>query len=127
MHIKRTAPSKASRNDSETPVFSFEHITCDKRYSFDALDDTGKIALLNRIYGYRARTWTSIKLNDRHGWEAEKISGIKVQLPLSVKEDTQLLVLRYDGLKPMVGHRDGRVFNILFFDTDFTLYNHGKS
>jgi hypothetical protein len=63
---------------------------------------------------------------DRHSIGTEKIdrSSIRPAIPPSVTEDVTLLAMRFNGLKPMVGYRDGRVFYVLFLDRDYTVYPH---
>lgn len=74
-------------------------------------------------------TWTQIHSTNRHGFGAEKIkkNQLRREIPRGVTEEVELLVLRYSGEKhAMVGFRHTNVFNILFLDHDFTLYDHGS-
>ncbi|WP_435786554.1 hypothetical protein [Alcanivorax borkumensis] len=72
-------------------------------------------------------TWRDIKTCDRHGLGTEKISksSIDAPIPRFITEDvSDFLVFRYNGMNPMVGYRQRDVFFVLWFDHDFTLYNH---
>jgi hypothetical protein len=72
-------------------------------------------------------TWLEIKQAPRHGLGAEKIHKgvIRCPIPARVSEDATLLAIRYNGMHPMIGYRDGRIFHILFMDHTMDLYNHG--
>jgi hypothetical protein len=79
---------------------------------------------LERLSGL---VWHQIQSAPRHGLGSEKIprNAIKVGIPLFLTEDVDLLAIRFSGKKPMVGYRDGTIFNILWFDWNFSLYDHG--
>jgi hypothetical protein len=72
-------------------------------------------------------TWLQIKQAPRHGLGTEKIArnAIRRPIPTKVTEDVDLLALRYNGMTPMVGYRDGRTFYILFLDHTMDVYDHG--
>jgi hypothetical protein len=39
--------------------------------------------------------------------------------------DVTLVALRFSGLKPMVGYQIDEMFRVVWFDRDFSLYDHG--
>jgi hypothetical protein len=69
-----------------------------------------------------------ITLAPKHGLGTEQISQNCIKgdsIPKDiVKPDTNLIAFRFDEKKSMVGFRDKETFYILWFDRDFTLYNH---
>lgn len=72
--------------------------------------------------------WRELRQAPRHGLGYEQIGrdSIRAGIPATVSEDVNFIAFRFDGKKPMVGFRDADgVFNILWIDRDFTLYNHG--
>jgi hypothetical protein len=56
----------------------------------------------------------------------EKIArdAIRRPIPPGVTEDVTFLAFRFHGMKPMVGYRVNEMFHIIWFDRDFTLYDH---
>jgi hypothetical protein len=73
-------------------------------------------------------TWNDIIQADRHGFGREKIArkAIRPPIPLHITEDVTFIALRFSGLKPMIGYQQGRTFQILWFDCDFNVYDHGN-
>ena len=64
---------------------------------------------------------------DRHGLGYEKIAinSINVQIRKFITEDqNNLIAFRFNGLKSMVGYRYRNVFYVLWFDHDFSVYDH---
>lgn len=71
--------------------------------------------------------WRDIIGAPRHGLGTEKIAraALRVPIPSGVTEDVTFLAIRFSALKPMIGYRDGRTFQVLFLDHTFDAYNHG--
>ena len=105
------------------PVFSLEKLQRGS-YCFSSLDSENKASFADAIYKRKSMTWGEILRADRHGLGTEKISksAIKAALPDFVGVD--YLAFRYSGLKSMVGYRQKNIFFVLWFDHNFTLYNH---
>lgn len=122
--------SAASSPESERlpPVFSFENMAGDTGYSVECCDSEHRAALVSKLFTLSRMTWFEIKNAHRHGLGTEKIDrgSIRCPIPLKVSEDVTLLAIRYNGMHPMVGYRDGRIFYILFLDQTMDLYNHGS-
>lgn len=113
--------------DSKPPVFSLERLQSGK-YCLSALDKEHKAAFSDAIFKRKLTTWRELKSADRHGIGFEKIdkTSISEKLPAYLTQDVDyLLAFRFKGKAPMVGYRVKDVFYVLWFDRDFTLYNHG--
>ena len=123
----RQVGSSAQQN-SETmhPVFALDKMQDGSGFSVNCCDESNRAAALSRFFLLSRMTWNEIKNAPRHGLGTEKIarSSIKAPIPAAVTEDVTFLALRYKGKAPMVGYRDGRIFYVLYFDHDFTLYDH---
>jgi hypothetical protein len=112
--------------DEKPPVFSLEKLQSGK-YCISGLGQSHKAMFADAIFRRKGLTWSQIKKCDRHGLGTEKItkSSIKAPIPRFITEDVNdFLVFRYNGMNPMVGYRQRDVFFVLWFDHDFTLYNH---
>jgi hypothetical protein len=110
------------------PIFCFKHLH--REFGIDKCNEAEKKALMEHIIRLGALTWTQIQLAPRHGVGSEKIAlhSIKAGLPSSypVTDDIHnLLALRFDGLKAMIGLRNGFIFHVFYIDRDFSLYSHG--
>jgi hypothetical protein len=71
-------------------------------------------------------TWNEIIQADRHGFGREKIAKDALpNPPNNVSEDVSFIALRFSGKKPMVGYQQEETFHIVWFDRDYTLYDHG--
>jgi len=112
--------------DSKPPVFSLEKLE-PGYYCFSKLDQKDKAAFAESIFKRRNIPWREIKNLPRHGLGLEKIakSSIKTILPKHITEDFNFfLAFRFSGKKPMVGYRINEIFYVLWFDHNFTLYEH---
>lgn len=132
--IKKVSPTQGSRvtieeppnYDKKPPVFSLEKLQTGN-YCLSCLDREHKAMFAEAIFRRRNLSWEEIKKADRHGLGTEKIpkTAIKAPLPKFITEEvTDFLVFRYNGKCPMVGYRQRDIFFVLWFDHDFTLYNH---
>jgi hypothetical protein len=113
--------------DRMPPIFSFEHMKGGNGYSIDCCDDDHRSALAKRLFRLTQLSWMEIRNAPRHGFGSEIISksSIKPALPAAVTDDVRIIALRYNGLCPMVGFRDGRIFHVLFLDHSMDCYPHG--
>lgn len=112
--------------DSHPPIFSLEKLQPGK-YCLSKLDQDHKAMFADAIFRRKSISWNEIKKLHRHALGTEKIakSSIKAAIPSFITDDVDdFLVFRYKGLNPMVGYRQRNVFFVLWFDHDFTLYNH---
>ena len=112
--------------DHKPPIFSLEKLQ-PGQYCFSMLDQENKAMFSDAMFRRRNLTWNEIKRADRHGLGTEKIakSAINAPTPKFITEDMEsYLAFRYFGLRPMVGYRQRDIFYVLWFDSNFTLYNH---
>ena len=112
--------------DSHPPIFSLEKLQPGK-YCLSSLNKDHKAMFSDAIFKRKSISWNEIKRSDRHALGTEKIpkSSIKAAIPPFITEDLDsFMVFRYKGKNPMVGYRQRDVFFVLWFDHDFTLYNH---
>ena len=79
------------------------------------------------MFRRKSLSWAQIRNSPKHGLGTEKISkdAIDEPLPRHLKEDADLLAMRFWTKAPMVGYRDGRIFYVLWLDPNFSLYDHG--
>lgn len=113
--------------DTQPPLFSFEKMASNTGYSVDCCDAENQAAVSKRLFKLSQLKWRDIRQAPRHGLGTETIarSSLTAPLPPSVTEDTTILALRYNGKRPMIGYREGRVFYVLLIDHDFSAYDHG--
>jgi len=118
---------KSENPDSLPPVFSFEHMRPNSGYSISCCENDDQAAFSRKLFMLSQMLWRDIIGAPRHGLGTEKIarSSLKVPIPASVTEDVTFLAIRFNALKPMIGFRDGRTFQVLFLDHNFSAYNHG--
>jgi len=112
--------------DKHPPTFSLQKLQTGK-YCLSSLDQKNKAMFADAIFRRKSLTWSEIKQSDRHGLGTEKISksSIKAPIPKFITDDLDsFLAFRYHGSHPMVGYRQKDIFFVLWFDLDFTLYNH---
>jgi len=113
--------------DLMPPIFSLEKVV-PSVYCFSALNKEHKLAFAESIFKRRTLTWRELKSLDKHGLGYEKIArgSIRTGIPATIATDLEnFLAFRYHTKSPMVGYRDKQVFYILWFDHDFSVYNHG--
>jgi hypothetical protein len=123
----KSSQSAPIDNDRLPPLFSFEFMRSGNGYSIDCCDDEHRSALASKLFKLSQMTWLNIRNAPRHGLGTEKIArnAIRATIPPSVTEDVDFLAIRYNGMAPMVGYRDGRTFHILFLDHTMDVYPHG--
>ncbi|WP_229805335.1 hypothetical protein [Saccharospirillum salsuginis] len=112
--------------NSRPPVFSLERLQTGD-YCLSKLDKNHKAAFAEAIFKRKNLAWREIARSGRHSLGTEKIPKhqIKAAIPPFITEDQDhFLVFRYHGTCPMVGFRKHDVFYVLWFDHDFSLYDH---
>jgi len=133
--IAKTTPNKGKRFDAQDtpdwnehpPIFSLEKVQSGK-YCFSQLPDKCKIAFATAQFSRRNHTWKEISQMPKHGYGTEKIpkNQIKATIPSFITPEVKdFQVLRYHENRPMVGYRKRDVFYILWFDHNYSLYDHG--
>lgn len=119
-------PNETIDYNSRPPIFSLEKIV-NGDYCFSSLDQAAKAAFAESIFKRRNVTWNQLFNIDRHKLGTEKlpIDSLNVPKPLFLTDDVEhVIAFRFHGLCPMVGYRQKDVFFILWFDHNFTLYDH---
>lgn len=107
-----------------SPVFS---LCFQKGYCITDCQKNEKVAFAEKLHELSRRTWNEIINSNRHGSGCEKIEKNKINssIPTHVTEDIKFFIaIRFDGLKPMVGYREGIILHILWLDRNFRLYKH---
>lgn len=109
----------------EKPTFSLQFI--DPEYCITCCDKDEKASFADMLRNMSQMTWNELRNAPRHGMGSEKIDqkAIKQPIPQGVTEDVTFLAFRFHALKPMVGYRVRETFHIIWFDRNFTLYDHG--
>lgn len=113
--------------DSMPPVFSLEKLVGGE-YCMSNLNKDHKSRFADAVFRLRGTSWKEIKSCGRHELGMEKIarSSIRVSVDNVVTDDVEhFLAFRYNGKCSMVGYRQRNVFYVLWFDHNFTLYDHG--
>jgi hypothetical protein len=108
------------------PTFSLFHLQDSHCIRKCTLDE--KASFAEALRALSKLTWNQIRSTPHLGLGSEKIERGKIHaaIPNSIDEDVSFIALRFHEKKPMVGFRAGNVFNIVWFDRDFTLYDHGN-
>jgi hypothetical protein len=99
-----------------------------KKYNLSLCDSKEKSAFAEQMIKLSQLKWSEITEANRHGLGSEHISqsaitGDKIPRDI-IKPDTNLLALRFDAKKAMIGFREKDIFHILWFDRNYTLYKH---
>lgn len=131
MGIKRQQPDhgkfRPTQSNSRSPETDFPSISLrytNPNYCLTKCDKDEQAAFANQIYSLTRMTWAQISTSPRHGLGYEKIEQLKNLLPADAG-DANAIAFRFSGKKAMVGFRQGGVLNVVWFDRDFTLYDHG--
>jgi hypothetical protein len=118
------AGAKAGDTNGQRPRFCLGSLHPD--YSVGALSTEQRAALATALWERSSMTWQQIMLANKHGHGTEKISenAIRAGVPEPFAGST-FLAMRYQGNLPMVGVREGRVFQILWIERAYgDLYDH---
>lgn len=113
--------------DDNPPIFSLERLQTGE-YCLQSLGQEGKASFAEAIFRRKDKKWKEIKQMPKHGLGFEKIdkSAIKAPIPKFITPDVEsFLAFRFYGKRPMVGYRQYDVFYVLWFDGNFSLYDHG--
>jgi hypothetical protein len=126
-HGKRIGVNEAELErdyDREKPTFCLRFV--DSAYCITQCEKRDKAAFADTIRRMSQMTWKELRMADRHGLGSEKIrrDAIKRQIPARIPEDASFLAFRFSGMKPMVGYRVKEMFHIIWFDRNFSLYDH---
>jgi hypothetical protein len=112
--------------DNVPPHFSFEYL--DDQYGLSGCNKDERSCLLDKLRILGTTPWAELITTARHKHGTETIpkGQINGKLPKIITDDVQkVLAFRFQGMKPMVGHRIDRTFYIIWIDSKFKLYDHG--
>ena len=84
--------------------------------------------MANTLSQLSLMTWGEIANAPSHGLGQETLAqtAINVGMPAIISGDVKLYALRFSGLKPMVGFKEGAIFQIVWLDRAFEVYDHGS-
>lgn len=118
------SPITPESSNQKKPVFCLQYL--DREYCVTKCEKEDKVAIIGSFYNLSRLTWQQISQSGRHQNGFEKIDrkSIKRPIPSHITPDTTIIAFRYNGKKAMVGYRLDVTFHIVWFDRDFTLYNH---
>ena len=99
----------------------------DAQYCVSKCEKNEKVAILDKLHQLSQLTWVQLHQSPKHSYGYEKIprNAIKRPVPSQITEDVTLIAFRFHGKAAMVGYREHEIFHIIWFDRDFSLYNHG--
>lgn len=115
----------AESTESSHPIFSLHYL--DPDYCISKCERDEKVALIDKLRELSQLTWRQLELASRHGLGYEFItrSAIRGRVPEHFTEDVdRFIAFRFDGMKPMVGHREKEIFHLIWVDRGFSLYDH---
>jgi hypothetical protein len=118
------APDPQLRDyEKEKPVFCLQYV--DSAYCITKCSTEQRAGFASKIRGLSQLTWRQIRFAPKEGMGTEKIarSVIRRPIPEHITEDETLLAIRFHKGR-MVGYKEREIFRIVWFDCDFSLYDH---
>ncbi|MBW5843042.1 hypothetical protein H0I54_14625 [Yersinia kristensenii] len=111
--------------EQRPPEFSLRYVQ--NAYCITNCQANEKVAFVDKLFRLSKLSWAQIKQVDRHSLGFEKLPrhSIKAGIPKHITDDVDLIAFRFCNKAPMVGYRREATFFILWFDRDFSLYDHG--
>lgn len=126
-HILASAVDHGVSTDGEPPSFSFRYLSRD--YCISQCTQDEQLAFVEKMRQMSAMTWSELRQAPRHGlgYEIIKRDKIRPGIPPNLTPDVNFIAFRFCGKKAMVGFRSQQgVFHAVWFDRNFTVYNHGS-
>jgi hypothetical protein len=122
-----SAPPPAHNPELLPPKFCLRGMR--RGYSIEDCEKDERAAFASRLYELSRSKWSELRQMPRHGQGFETLPANAIKgdgIPAEITDDVDILVFRFSGKKAMVGYRskDG-VFNIVWLDRAFKLYDHG--
>ena len=122
------------KKDIDYPVFSFKHITTNKKYNinyFNKPRDKAKAygALFYIMDVFQNRSWLeSMNLDKKNGFETISYKELKFNpKSFDLARDDKLLVVRFKrGDYRMIGMKEDNIFHVFGFDFNYSAYDHGQ-
>lgn len=100
-----------------------------KEFHLSGCTKDGQAAFAMALVKRAALTWNDLALSGRKalGWELIPVKQLKMTLPAPFVDQDRVMVMRYDGKKPMAGVRVGDTYHVLAIEAQFNdLYDHGS-
>lgn len=108
----------------EHPVFCLHFL--DNSYCLSKCDKEERASFANKIRILSKFKWTEIQTKRIEGYEKYENEKSLPELPLGIPPDLPRIGFYFHNKKKMVGVRDESLFRIIWFDRDFSLYEHGR-
>lgn len=107
------------------PLFSLKDLQ--STFCLSKCTKEEKSAFADKLHRLSQLTWGQIKQCPRHGLGFEKIKrqAIRAAIPNHITPDIDIIAFRFCNKKAMVGYRKELTFFVVWFDRDFSLYDHG--
>lgn len=126
-HISEKAlQHEVASPDVRPPSFSFQFLH--PNYCITKCTNEERLAFVDKMHRLSQVPWSQLRQAPRHGLGYENISrsSIKPTIPVSITEDVTFIAFRFCAKKAMVGFRSAEgIFHVVWFDRDFTVYDHG--
>ena len=106
------------------PAFCFRYMHRD--FDFRKLDNTTYEVFLNKIDALSQLSWQDICQINRYKNGTEKISRDEIthQIDKHITPDREIVAFHLKNLFRIIGCREGKVFYVIFIDTQGKVYNH---
>jgi hypothetical protein len=92
------------------------------------LETDEKSALVDKLDRLSQMTWSDIQNAHHKGMGMERIpkGEICAGIPARMDHVEKFHVFRFHGNCRMVGHRNGHTLHVIWFDRNYSLYDHGE-
>lgn len=119
------APSTegAGATNKQHPVFCVRDLA-----NLHSCEHEELAAFTKTLHKLAQQSWQDLYQRGKHkgGYETISVGQLKgVNLTMIPAGCESVLSFRFDGMKPMLGLRQGATLRILHLDRDFTAYDHG--
>ena len=105
----------------EPPKFSLRYIQPD--YCITKCEQDDQLQFIQSMIKRKDTPWKALITAPHEKLGCEIIRFLRVRTP-KCAEDKSIISFRFSGKKAMVGFRERDVFYILWFDRDFSVYDH---
>lgn len=108
------------------PVFSFHYLQ--NAYCISQCSKDQKVGFADTMRILSKMSWNEIYSSPRHQRGSERIPRyrFKVPIPSCISDDETIISIRFHRNAPMVGIRRSDTLHIVWFDRNFTVYDHGS-
>jgi hypothetical protein len=123
---KISKPSEAGSILDLYPRFSLRFLQSNSKYCLRYCSMELKASFADKIRVLSQLTWREIIKSHRHanGYESIPQKQLNIYPPIALK-NRKFIAFRFHNKHPMVGYIEYDTFYIVWFDHDFSLYDHG--